>query len=393
MSIHLHSSPEARERLNRQRRLNAVTSIAVALLTIILVGMLLALVMLPNVFKQEIEIVMYDPPASAETPENTPKKIQQERIQPSAPATASHRVIVSSAATAMSVPIPEVSSELGAIGGHAEDLGEGWAGNSTGNYGGAGDGSAFGSTSKQSGGLAGAMYDFKQNRDGNPVKYDVGNPHDFVDRVLRLQRSRFSDASLSKYFQAPQTLYLTQLAIPNSPAVDGPKFFGAEASIKPSGWIARYRGKVVVPKAGSYRFSGIGDDYLTVSVNGKIRLVACWPDSHPLVAGRWEPTEPTGQHASPYDGGARLVYGDWIRLRQGEVIELDVVIGERPGGKVGFLLHIEEKGVNYRKAADGRPILPLFTTVAIDEAKRSKITRDFGSFEFEWDQVPVFPVR
>jgi hypothetical protein len=393
MSLHIDSSPEARERMSRQRRLNAVTSVTIAMLSITLTGMLLALVMLPGMFKEEVQIIMYDPPELIDVNEPTPVKITRERLQPSAPASPSHRVIVASTAAAFSIPVPEVSSELGTLGGVAEDFGDGWIGDSAGQGIGAGDASMFGSTQKGSGGLAGTMYDFKQTPDGREVKYNLGDPAEFVDRVLRLQRSRFSDASLSKYFQAPQTLYLTQLAIPNSLASEGPKFFGAEGSIKPSGWLVRYRGRVVAPKDGTYRFSGIGDDYLTVSVNGKIRLVACWPDTHPQVAGRWDASEPTGKFASPYDGGARLVYGDWIRLRRGEVMDLDIVIGERPGGKVGFLLNIEEKGVEYRKAADGRPILPLFTTVPIDEAKRSKISRDFGAFELEWEQVPVFAVR
>jgi len=391
MSLHIDISPEARERMRRQRRLNAATSVTIAMLSITLTGMLLALVMLPGMFKEEVQIIMYDPPTLIDVNEPTPVKITQERVQPAAPTSPTHRLIVASAASALSIPVPEVSSELGTIGGVAEELGDGWMGDSAGQGIGAGDGSMFGSTHKLSGGLAGTMYDFKQTADGREVRYNLGDPAEFVDRVLRLQRSRFSDASLSKYFQAPQTLYLTQLAIPNSSASEGPKFFGAEGSIKPSGWLTRYRGRVIAPKDGKYRFSGMGDDYLTVSVNGKIRLVACWPDTHPQVAGRWEASEPTGKFASPYD--VRLVYGDWLPLRKGEVIDLDIVIGERPGGKVGFLLNIEEKEVEYRKAADGRPILPLFTTVPIDESKRSKITRDFGAFEFEWDQVPVFAVR
>lgn len=29
----------------------------------------------------------------------------------------------------------------------------------------------------------------------------------------------------------------------------------------------------------------------------------------------------------------------------------------------------------------------------IDGAQRSRLARDFGSFELEWENVPVFPVR
>jgi hypothetical protein len=89
----------------------------------------------------------------------------------------------------------------------------------------------------------------------------------------------------------------------------------------------------------------------------------------------------------------RLVYGDWIPLKAGEVIDLDIAIGERPGGKVGFILHIEEKDVQYRTDSNGRPILPLFATAPFSEEEKSRLISTFGSYQIEWDNIPVFPVR
>jgi hypothetical protein len=88
-----------------------------------------------------------------------------------------------------------------------------------------------------------------------------------------------------------------------------------------------------------------------------------------------------------------LVYGDWVKLREGELIDIDLAIGERPGGRVGFVLMVEEQGVDYRKAADGRPILPLFTTAPLSSEEKDRVVREFGSWEFEWDRVPVFGVK
>ena len=156
--------------------------------------------------------------------------------------------------------------------------------------------------------------------------------------------------------------------------------------------MAHYSGKVTVPKTGTYRFSGLGDDYLMLMINGRPRLVASWGDIQASVAGRWEPTEPSGRFTSPMPG-MPLVFGDWINLKAGEVIDIDLAIGERPGGKVGFVLHVEEKGVSYRKAPNGRPILPLFTTAGFSEEERTRLTAAFGSYEFEWEQVPIFSTR
>ena len=210
--------------------------------------------------------------------------------------------------------------------------------------------------------------------------------------MLRLQRAKFSDSSLRRHFVAPASLYLTHLAIADSNASSGPEYFGAKDSIKPSGWMAHYSGKVTVPKTGTYRFSGLGDDYLMLMINGRPRLVASWGDIQASVAGRWEPTEPSGRFTSPMPG-MPLVFGDWINLKAGEVIDIDLAIGERPGGKVGFVLHVEEKGVSYRKAPNGRPILPLFTTAGFSEEERTRLTAAFGSYEFEWEQVPIFSTR
>jgi hypothetical protein len=273
--------------------------------------------------------------------------------------------------------------------GDGASFGEGWAeGSGTGKGGGGG----FGSTQRSSGGLEGTLYDFKQKPDGGQISYNTADPAEFVDRALRLQRSRFSQSALSRHFRAPNSLFLTHLAIPNSDASDGPSFFGAKDSIQPSGWLAHYRGKVTVPRTGTYRFSGLGDDYLVVLVNGRMRLAACWSDIQPAIAGRWDATEPTGRFQSHIDG-MRLVYGDWIPLKSGESIELDIAIGERPGGKVGFVLHIEEKGVEYPIDPNGRPVLPLFATAPFSEEEKARIISSFGSYQINWDQVPAFSVR
>jgi hypothetical protein len=206
-------------------------------------------------------------------------------------------------------------------------------------------------------------YDFKQKPDGGEVTYDLTDRADFVDRFLRLRRAKFSEASLSRHFQAPNRLFLNHLAIAPSPASSGPEFFGAQGEIKPSGWLVHYSGRITVPKSGSYRFSGLGDDCMVVTFNGRTRLVACWSDMQEEMAGRWKPGKSTGSFESPFSG------------------------------MVGFVLHIEEKGVDYRKASDGRPILPLLATSPISADENSRIIGEFGSYEFDWDNIPVFEVK
>jgi hypothetical protein len=393
MSLHIPLSPEAARALRAQRRASTIASILISLLSIVLVCVLLALVLLPALVKESPEIVVIHTPTVSDDDSPEPKRMSAQRAKPSAPSAASAaRVMVANAPAPTAVEVPELAFESEFFGSGMDDFGAGGMGADDGSGAGGGAGGGFGSSGARAGSLEGSLYDFKQKPDGRPISYDLGNRAEFVDRVVRLQRSNFSESALKRHFRAPNQLFLTHLAVADSPASAGPEFFGAKDSIQPSGWLAHYRGQIRVPKSGSYRFVGLGDDYMGVFLDGRMRLAASWSDIQEGVAGRWEPTAPTGEHLSPFTG-MRLVYGDWVKLREGELIDFDLAIGERPGGRVGFMLMVEEQGVDYRKAADGRPILPLFTTAPLSSEEKDRVVREFGSWEFEWDRVPVFGVK
>lgn len=388
MSLHAQLSPEAAARLAAMQRQSTLTSIIISFLVILLLGLLLAFILIAPSVKEVEMVVAYTNPKISEEKVDTPKPTTRPQQKPAAAPAA--RSMVIAAATTSSLAIPQMDapvSEPTIDFGSANDFGEGL--DSFGDGQAAGGGGGFGSANQASGGLKGSLYDFKQKPNGKPIAYDLGNPNEYIERVLRLQRSRYSDAALRRHFEAPNSLYLTHLAIPFSLAAEGPGYFGAKDLIQPSGWVAHYRGRVKVPKTGEYRFSGLGDDYLVVLVDGKVRLVGSWSDIQPAVANGWTPTEPTGKHVSPFHN-VRLVYGDWIKLREGQEIDVQIALGERPGGYVGYLLHIEEKSASYRNDANGRPILPLFTTAPFAPEERERLTKAFGSYEFEWDQVPIF---
>jgi hypothetical protein len=175
-------------------------------------------------------------------------------------------------------------------------------------------------------------------------------------------------------------------------AAKGPELFGAKEMIQPSGWMAVYRGKIVAPKTGEFRFVGIGDDYMVVRVDGKPRLFGALKDLNDAVKGDWKGSKPAGTFNGPYKNRP-LVYGDWIKMRRGQEMEIEVALGERPGGEVWFVLMIEEKGMKYAKAEDGRPLLPLFTTVPFSNEEVIDLKEKFGKYEIDFEKVPVFGVR
>jgi hypothetical protein len=221
----------------------------------------------------------------------------------------------------------------------------------------------LGGTQLTEGAIAGRFYDFKQTQSGKPTKdYQISRYSDFTSRVTDLQDAGFRETGFKKFFQAPDTLYLSQLAIPLTDASAGPKFFNVANKVKPSGWFVHYKGKASINRDITFRFVGTGDDYLSVYVKDRPRLIAAWPSHRTQVSGKWEPSEPIDDSAATPLPGGPLVKGDWIKLKRGESLDLDIGIGECPGGKVGFVLMIEEKGVEYPIASNGAPILPLFTS-------------------------------
>ena len=57
-----------------------------------------------------------------------------------------------------------------------------------------------------------------------------------------------------------------------------------------------------------------------------------------------------------------LARGDWIELKAGIPKEMDVLIGEVPGGGFCSMLTVEVDGETYDLNRQGGPILPMFKT-------------------------------
>lgn len=388
MSLHADLTQEANEKLQRQRRLQSVSSLFIAALVIGLTLLLLGIMMLPAILKETPDINVVYVPSAQDVPEELTKPVEQISRNPqAAPAAANVRVIAAAAPSAISIPVPEVSVDTDftdfSVG--IDDFGAGMGGTGTG---GTGTGSPFGAAEAKNHALSGTFYDFKQDARGRAVTYDVANLSNFSDRAARAQRSRFSPASLRNYFRAEKKLYLTSLAVPFGEASNGPHFFGVSDKVKPSGWFVHYVGTIKAPEDGEFRFVGLGDDYLSVYLNNRPQLIAAWPGIQEGVRGTWNSKGPNN-HISPFNGQP-LVYGDWILMRKGQEFQMDLAIGEAPGGKVGFILMVEKRGETYQKGPNGRPIIPVFTLEPFSEERRNEIRQQFGGFAFEWEKVPVF---
>ena len=93
------------------------------------------------------------------------------------------------------------------------------------------------------------------------------NMNQYREFLSRFVNKGWNESELNRFYKAPQQLYAAQFYIPRTPAKDAPKAYGCDDKVKPSQWLAIYRGKVRAPKSGTFRFVGLGDDYLVVRFN------------------------------------------------------------------------------------------------------------------------------
>ena len=207
---------------------------------------------------------------------------------------------------------------------------------------------AFGSPDKQGqAALIGILYDLKQTQQREPTKE---TERTYKGVIADFLKSNWDEDILNRYFRVTRPVYTTQIFIPTINADQAPKAFGVSDVVKPRMWVVHYKGQVAPPEGGVYRFSGNADDILAVSINNRTVLVAGRPDCLPPKT-VWHSSVPDERETS---------FGDWISLKAGEVVDFDVIIGERPGGQFRALLWIEKEGASGR-----RPIFKLAPTTEL----------------------------
>jgi hypothetical protein len=214
----------------------------------------------------------------------------------------------------------------------------------------------FGYTGKTEGTLEATLIDLKRDRSGDPA------------RVSRQQAIReFTDGSWNlgyftrKFYTAENKLYASYWMIPNGPASKAPKSFGVEGEIEPSGIAAYYEGTYTPPKDMEMRFVGMADDVLIVRLNSRIVLDASWQGGY---------SDQKIDDSGPKLPGVpkNLRYGDWIKLRAGEIYDLKILLAEIPGGFFCSYLYYQEKGSEDFKVFSTKPLT----------GKEKRVLRDMG---------------
>tara|TARA_A100001015_G_scaffold43351_1_gene47631 strand:- start:1940 stop:3775 length:1836 start_codon:yes stop_codon:yes gene_type:complete len=207
--------------------------------------------------------------------------------------------------------------------------------------------------------FVGTFYDFKRDRSGRPIPTD---PSEFVEELRRFVRGGWRTSQLARFYRSPKKLFATTFMIPPVKSSVAPAAFG-EMETGGWCWMAHYKGKLVHHEDIRFRFWGMGDDVMVIRVNGEVVMNACWPE------GQWGSYGIGGDWRSDAKNDFRFYLGnnlsrggDWIELKAGEPVDMEVILGEVPGGQFCSMLTVQVEDEEYERNKQGGPILPIFKT-------------------------------
>ncbi len=290
------------------------------------------------------------------------KKIQQPKLR--------QTVTAKAPSTSMKFKMPAIGGIKGGMGSMAGGMGSlGFGMNFD---------TLFGGDAAVGNELVGTFYDLKQTAEGASRTMDAAA---YCFRLKQFVES-WKESTLEDFYQAPQKKYTVSLMIPVMEASGAPEAFGVSDVVEPKHWAIHYKGEITAPETGRYRFCGEGDDVLVVRVNRKIVLDASYPQIKGDVTD-WESDAPeTGKF--PLEN-VLMIYGDWIRLRKGQTVPIEILLGE-VGGKFSCHLFVEQAGKTYRQVnvppgkvnrfsyeGGSRSVLPIFKLAEIPEGLKKKM--------------------
>lgn len=292
------------------------------------------------------------PPPSAAGPKTVEHKVKMSKATASAPSV-SKRITSTAANASIALPAMEMSSSSA-----PDVMASVMSGLGTGSL---GVGAAAGGSAMPSGGLTafgfrggkglvGTFYDLKQTSDKTKIKGDLFQEE--YAAVIGFIKGGWDPKLLQKYFSPSIKLKTGRIYMPPISPKEVIPAFDLQGTVEPSHWIIHYSGKFKVPRGGEFRFRGRGDNYLCVRIKpagmaaknvfcatSTTQLFALFPGSEVYTPG----------HVNPALINPALIgaIGPWFTLNSGEVVEIDILIGESPGTYCEFCLVIEEKDHTY----------------------------------------------
>ena len=221
-------------------------------------------------------------------------------------------------------------------------------------------GSPLGSTQMSEAALMGVLYDLKQTAEHKP---GVRDTNDYDRTIAKFIMNDWDESVLNKYYRISEPFYTTQVFVPMIGDRLAPKAFGVENRIKDGFWVIHYKGQVIPPSDGRYRFAGYAHATMLVAINGRLVLNGCRFDINAV-----QPDFPlrSVQKSSDAQAGAPaadhcLTFGPWVELKHSKPIDIDILFGNRKASELCAFLLVQKEGETYPKdPATHFPVLPLF---------------------------------
>lgn len=229
----------------------------------------------------------------------------------------------------------------------------------------------------------GRFYSLKYDRKGGEAVMD---PDQFLLLLRKFCTQGWRESLLARYYRAPDRLYATSFMVPPISSPMAPDVFG-QPEMESYWFFVKYKGKLVYPEDIRFRFWGIGDAYIVVNVDGKNVLVN-GVEGRLLVLDFWQSTD--ADNDKYFLGDKTMKIGDWIELKAGEPLDMQVLYGEWAGGVMSGMLLVEVDGVEYPQTRQGGPLLPAFKTEEFTRDQLEQIRKYLPEGEASLTNGPVF---
>ncbi|NJK92075.1 MAG: hypothetical protein HC904_09760 [Blastochloris sp.] len=234
----------------------------------------------------------------------------------------------------------------------------------------------FGSKGSASDAMIGHLYDFKQGPDRStndmsqteaegPGMKIMDPSNGLYDQALRKFAGSWNPRHLETFYRSTQSLSAYQIFIPRIDARAAPEAFGLAQEVKPKRWAVLYRVNIEPPVSAKYRFVGCADDVLAVKIGNKTVLDAGLTAVNVESNQSKDRDEVVGKIL-----GWPMRAGNWINMSVGTTYPMEILIGERPGGKFFATLLVQRSDETYEKVSgEDTPILPVFQLGTVELPK------------------------
>jgi len=220
-----------------------------------------------------------------------------------------------------------------------------------------------------------------------PIRRQRPNQDVIARQVLPLVESGFQDLGCLEVMKQGVPLRFSGIA---GSCKEFPDHAGLAPYSREFGWLVWYRGQVLPPKPGRYRFWGYADNHLLVSVDGKPVFEGSRRDSPFKELGIARSDHPSYPCLNATAGFAR---GSWFEIGS-DGVRLDIVFGEIKNHETSGLLLVEREGVSYEETYWDQPRWSLFLTepptedeiTELENLRRQMEAKLIGSFSVSEDE-------